>query len=681
MTSGKKVGVAAAVIAAGIMSCDSGPQNITDPDFGTINLDYMQSDADPKNDFFNFCNGTWVANNPVPSTETSWGSFNELRDRNNKVLKSILEESSNGSHDAGSPSQLIGDYFYTYMDQEARDTSGLKPIEFLFNSIDNMAGVEEAVSIIAEHHDYQIPSFFGVSVMQDLGDNTRHMTYVAQSGLSLPSKDYYIDEKHTSLRDEYLQHAVNTFALMGYEEVDAHAAAATVLEIETSLAAVSRGPVELRDIQSRYNLMPMDSLVALAPDFAWGDYFAARGLNDLQEVIVTEPDFLVRFNEMLNTVPLDDVKTYLKWKVIDETAGTLSSDFDDEQFAFYGTTLGGAKEKKEQWERALSSITNSAIAEALGRAFVEKNFSPEAKAKVDEMVTNLMAAFEDRLDQLDWMSDSTKMLAREKLNSFSRKLGYPETWTDYSDLNITRESYVLNYLDQRAFDTRRNLEKIDQPIDKSEWDMPPHMVNAYYNPLNNEIVFPAGIMQPPFFDPNAEDAINYGRMGMVIGHEFTHGFDDQGSQFNKDGLLANWWSESDFEEFENRTAKLKDHFNEFEALDGVFVNGELTLGENIADLGGLTLSYYAYQKSLESKERVNVHGYTPEQRFFIGFGQLWKINYTDEALRRQVETNPHSPGQYRVIGPLANMPEFWEAFNVQEGDEMRRSPDKVAKIW
>jgi len=406
-----------------------------------------------------------------------------------------------------------------------------------------------------------------------------------------------------------------------------------------------------------------------------------RGLAGQAELVASEPDFLMRFNAMLSEYPIEEIKTYLCWKVIDDMAGTLSTEFDDQDFAFYGTAISGLKKKKDQWERALNAITGSVIAEALGKAFVEKAFSPEDKARVNEMVDNLMAAFDDRLDGIDWMSDETKVLAREKLTSFNRKLGYPANWTDFSNLQIGRESYAANVMAARAFETKENLTKINEPIDKTEWGMPPHMVNAYYSPLANEIVFPAGIMQPPFFDPAAEDAINYGRMGMVIGHEFTHGFDDQGSQFNKDGLFTNWWTDADFTEFKSRTHKLVDHFNEFEALDGVYVNGELTLGENIADLGGLTLSYYAYQKSLEGKEREIVYGYTPEQRFFIGFAQLWKINYTDEAMKRQVETNPHSPGEFRVIGPLQNMPEFWEAFDVGEGEKMRRPADKVAKIW
>jgi predicted metalloendopeptidase len=377
----------------------------------------------------------------------------------------------------------------------------------------------------------------------------------------------------------------------------------------------------------------------------------------------------------------DELRTYLTWQLLDQVANALSSDFQMQNFSFYGSVMSGKKEMKPRWKRAIASLQGSALGEAVGHAFVDRAFSQESKDRVNVMVDNLMAAFAERLESADWLSESTIEAAKNKLANFTRKLGYPENWTDYSALDISRESYVQNYLNSRKFSVREELDKLGQPIDKTEWGMPPHMINAYYNPLYNEIVFPAGIMQPPFFDPEAEDAINYGRMGMIIGHEFSHGFDDQGSQFDATGLYSNWWTPEDFEEFGSRTSKLVTQFNGFEALPGLFVKGDLTLGENIADLAGLTLSYYAYQKSLEGKERTVVHGFTNEQRYFIGFAQIWKINYTDEAMRQQVETNPHSPGMYRVIGPLQNMSEFFEAFDVQEGDYMRLPADQVTKLW
>jgi putative endopeptidase len=398
-------------------------------------------------------------------------------------------------------------------------------------------------------------------------------------------------------------------------------------------------------------------------------------------VIISQTDFMAKMESMTTSVKVEDWKEYIRWHLLQSTSSKLTDKMEKQMFYFNNTILRGTKKMKPRWERAVNTMGNLAINEALGHAFVDRTFSEDSKKKVNEMLDNIKEAFKGRLDQLDWMSDETKKKALLKLESFVSKIGFPDSWTDYSSLKIRRESYVENFFACNDFTTKKNYAKIGKPIDRSEWLMAPHIVNAYYNPLWNEIVFPAGIMQPPFFDVTKEDAVNYARMGAVIGHEFTHGFDDQGAMFDHTGTMAEWWTAEDKTKFNERAKKLVDHFNEFEPLPGLNVIGELTLGENIADLGGLTVAYYAYKRSLVGKKENNINGFTSEQRFFISFAQIWRENMTDKAMKMQVMTNPHSPGMYRVIGPLSNMPEFFEAFDVKEGDKMRRPADKICKIW
>lgn len=661
---------------------DNDTEQATDqPSLVSIELSYMDTTVSPREDFYQFANGTWVKENPVPSTDASWGSFNELQNRNTKLLREILEEAANGEQASGSVNQLIGDYYYALMDSTTRDAAGIAPLQAELDRIANLASKDELGAQLAHMHLYGITPFFNLGVEQDLGDNTKTITYIGQGGMSLPSKDFYTAPDYEDIRVKFIDHVTKMFILAGHDEAAATAAAGTIMQIESQLASGAMGPVELRSIQTQYNKRGVDQFKGMVPSVNWDNYLSSMDLPALDSVVVTQLNFFPVLESSIANLSLDDIKTYLTWHLLDNTANALSSDFENQNFEFFGKALRGRQAMKVRWKRALSSMQGSALGEAVGHAFVDRAFTEDDKARVNEMVDNLMAAFEERLDQVDWMTDSTKLKAKEKLANFTRKLGYPDKWTDYSKLAITRDNYLQNYLNQRKFSVRKGLDKLGKPIDKAEWGMPPHMINAYYNPLFNEIVFPAGIMQPPFFDPNAEDAINYGRMGMIIGHEFSHGFDDQGCQFDANGLFSNWWTPQDAEEFASRTSKLVEQFNAFEALPDLFVNGELTLGENIADLAGLTLSYYAYQKSLEGKEKKEINGYTPEQRFFIGFAQIWKINYTDEAMKQQVNTNVHAPGMFRVLGPLANMPEFFEAFDVQEGDPMRQPADKIVSIW
>ncbi|HRE74224.1 MAG TPA: M13 family metallopeptidase [Flavobacteriales bacterium] len=650
---------------------------------GTIDFQDMDPKIDPRKDFYSFANGNWVRNNPVPATENRWSSFNILSDDNNRKLRAILEEAAAGKYPKGDHRQLIGDYYASFMDSAKRDKEGIAPIQTDLKKIDAIKSKKELAAVIAHHHNYGIHPLFDTGIDQDLKDINRHMAYISQSGLLLPNKDYYFksDSSSVKLRNNYIAHLSRMFVFLGYDKTKADKAAASVLDLETQLAEASMGPVEMRNIEAQYNKMSIADFKKSVPSFDWNKYFNDRGLAKADTIIVGQPAFFKRVEAMITSVSLDVWKDYLKIHFFEAASGKLSSEIEQEVFSFFSTQLRGTKKMKPRWERAINSIGWTAIGEALGHAFVDKHFKPESKLKVNEMVDNIMFVFRGRLDKLEWMSPVTKTKALEKLASFTRKLGYPDKWTDYSTLSITRESYFKNWMEQSKFKVTENTQKLGKPIDRSEWQMAPHIVNAYYNPTWNEIVFPAGIMQPPFFDPNAEDAVNYARMGAVIGHEFLHGFDDQGAQFDATGQFVNWWTSDDSLKFAARTNKLVEHFNSFEALPGIFVNGELTLGENIADLGGLTMSYYAYQRSLEGKERKKINGFTAEQRFFVAFAQVWKENHTESSMKLQVFTNPHSPGKYRVLGPLANMPEFFQAFNVKEGDPMRRAADKISLIW
>jgi putative endopeptidase len=438
---------------------------------------------------------------------------------------------------------------------------------------------------------------------------------------------------------------------------------------------------ELRDIASQYNKLPYLEFKKTNLNFDWDHYFATMNVKVPDSVIIGQPAFIQQFDRLVTNQKMPQIKAYLKWAIMNQTAALLTEESERIAFEFYGMTIRGQKQMKSPDKKAIDIINRSALAEALGRAFVEKAFSQEARAKVFKMVDDLIIAFETRIKQLVWMSEDTKTEAQRKLASFTRKLGFPEHWTDYSKLKINKKDYFGNVMNCRKFDFEKNIDRLYKPIDKTRWEMPPHIVNAYYNPLLNEIVFPAGILQPPFFDAKAEDAVNYARMGAVIGHELTHGFDDQGAQFTAEGLFKNWWNEDDFMQFQLRTAKLVNQYNAFQPVPGVFVNGKLTLGENIADFGGLTIAYHAYMHTLKGKKIEKVNGYTPEQRFFIAFAQIWKSNTTEKALRHQIDTDPHSPAKYRVNGSLANMPEFFAAFNIPKNKPMRLPDADIAIIW
>ncbi len=568
------------------------------------------------------------------------------------------------------------------MDSVKLNADGFSPLKPELEKISSLKSTEDLIKLIAHHHQIGIGSFFGMEIEQDARQNDKYAIYLGQSGLGLPDRDYYLteDQRSKTIREQYLMHVAKMFEMLGNEAVNAKKMAHTVLKLETQLASASMTLVERRDPEKQYNKITYDSLKLIYPNLKFDLYFTENGLKDFSELIVAQPLFFKESESLINKIPLEDWKTYLQWHLIHESASKLNSDFENENFHFFGEILTGQKKKKQRWERALNVI-NGALGEVLGQEFVKEAFSEESKKRVNSMVDNLFASFEKHIKDLDWMSDETKKQALVKLSKINRKLGFPDQWRDYSALNIERDSYVMNFFRGNEFEFKRNLAKMGKPIDKTEWLMPPQTVNAYYNPIKNEIVFPAGILQPPFFTPDADDAVNYGSMGAVIGHELTHGFDDEGNKFDADGNLKNWWTEEDHKNFFAKANKVINQFNHYEALDSLFVNGNLTLGENIADLGGVAISFDAYQHSMEGKEKNNIDGFSPEQRFFISYGQVWKNNSRPESLRQQILTNPHSPENFRVIGPLSNNAEFQKAFGCSEGEAMIRPDSLRARIW
>lgn len=637
----------------------------------------------PQDDFFAYVNGIWIRNNPIPATETRWGNFNVLNERGQKALRSICEESAAKGAPAGTEMQLIGDFYASGMDSAQIEKLAFAPLKPEFELINGLTDKKQLNAVLADLHLLQVPAGFGFFVSADQKSSNDNAPYMAQSGLGLPDRDYYTAPEMQALTEGYKAHLLAMFKLMGDDEATAQKNADMVFAFESKLADSSMTTVEQRDPDKLYNRMSQQAVQELVPSFVLATYFERMGTPAPGDVIVMQPAFMRQFEVMLQNQPIAAWKAYLRWQLVHSCAGKLHQAVVDEHFRFYGTVMSGQKKIQPRWKRVLTT-TEGALGEALGKVYVERNFSPEARNRVNEMVDNLMEAYKVRIGSRTWMSRETKISALKKLSTIMRKLGYPDKWRDYSGLKVTRDSYVRNFLNSNLFDSRFLLDRLNKPVDKTEWGMTPATINAYYNPTYNEIVFPAAIMQEPFFDPNADDAVNYGAMGAVIGHELTHGFDDEGSQYDEQGNLRDWWTPEDRKSFGLLTDKLVNQFNSFVAIDSLnlTVNGQLTLGENIADLGGLTISYYAYQRSLEGKPKpAKIDGLTGEQRFFISWGQAWRGHMRPKSLMNQVKTDPHSPNRFRVIGPLSNMKEFYEAFGVKPGDKMYRKPEDRAEIW
>ncbi len=638
----------------------------------------------PQDDFFQYINGGWIKQNPIPATESRWGNFNILAEQNLETQRKILETAAAITNEEGSASQKIGTFYKVAMDTVKLEKEGFKPVANLFDQTNNATNGKDFAKLVGEFHQQGISGFFSVYVGLDVKDNEKYVVWFSQSGLSLPDKDYYSkqDEKSKKIREEFKTHIKNMYLLYGRSEGDAVMASRLILDFETKLAQRSMSRVDKRNMENKYNKRALSQVFETYPNFDWNTYLETVGipLAPHDSVVVAHLDFFDNLNRLFTESDPMTFKLYMNWKVMQASSGYLNNKIGQESFRFYGSVLQGTKEQKPRWKRAVAS-SNSMVGELLAQEYVKVAFSAEAKVKVNEMVDNLKEAYRMRIQNLDWMSAVTKQKALEKLDAFNRKLGYPDQWKDYSELRIVEESYWEIYQRCSKFGYKRMVEKLGTTVDRTEWNMLPQTVNAYYSPTMNEIVFPAAIMQPPFFNPNADDAVNYGAIGAVIGHEFSHGFDDQGSKYDAKGNLNTWWTEDDRSKFEARTQLLVNQFNEFQPLDSVYVNGQLTLGENIADLAGLTVAYDAYMISLKNKPKSKIDGFTPEQRFFIGFAQVWRGHSRPEYVRNQVLTDPHSPQQYRVIGTLSNMPEFYQAFGVKKGNKMWREDSKRVKIW
>ncbi|HEY0006787.1 MAG TPA: M13 family metallopeptidase [Pyrinomonadaceae bacterium] len=647
----------------------------------TANLDQS---ADACQDFYQYANGGWLSRHPIPAAFATWGVGEVLEDQNREALRQILEAAArNRRAPRGSSEQKVGDFYASCMAAEKIEAEGLKPLAQELARVEQLKDMRGLSQELAHLHLAGVPALFLVGSKQDAKNSAEVIVEIWQGGLGLPEGEYYFkdDEKSREIRDKYAKHIARMFELMGDEPSLAEAAAQTVIRLEAKLAENWMPRVERRNPDKVYNRRTPAQLQSVYPNIDWSDYLPAVGLRQQTDINVGQPQFFAGLNRQLKDIPLADWKTYLRWHLLRAAATALSSKFVEEDFNFNGRVLTGTTEILPRWKRCVAA-TDNALGEALGEVYVKKAFPPEAKRRALLMVQNLVAALRDDLSTLGWMSDATRKQAIAKLDTFIKKIGYPDKWRDYSALKIDRHSYLGNRMAASIFENRRDLNKVGRPVDKSEWVMSPPTVNAYYNPRINEIVFPAGIMQPPFFSASYDDAVNYGAMGAVIGHEMTHGFDDQGRRFNSEGNLKDWWTEADAKNFQERAACIIKQFDSFEVEKGLKMNGKLVVGESIADLGGLVIAYAAFQKFLEGKPRPPViNGFTPEQRFFLGYAYSWATNVRPEFARLMVQTDPHPLPKFRVNASLSNFPAFAAAFQCKQGDPMARAAAERCQIW
>lgn len=653
-----------------------------------IKLENIDTAVRPQDDFFTYVNGGWINRTNIPADQGRWGSFNELREFNNDAVLKVLKKAGAdvNLYPEGTDQRKAADFFSIGMDSLAAERAGIEPIIPYIDRIGLIRDKNDIQAYLAEDVMTGGGAFFGISILSDLKNSKKVAVYLDAGGLGLPERDYYLktDEKSKETREKYKAHLASLFKLSDRRHDQADSWAAKVLAIETQLASSMLTKEQSRDPEIQYNPKTLAQLSKITPSINWQSYFEALKVNE-DTVIVTEPKYMAEFEKVVNTYSLEDIKTYLKSALLRGSAPFLNNAFVQESFDFNTKYLRGIDKMLPRWKRVLA-VTNGYLGEAIGKLYVDENFPPEAKAKALAMVDNIKRAFADRIKGLDWMSDSTKQMALQKLNTINVKIGYPEQWKDYSSLEIVKTpesaSYFTNAVNAARFQVEEDLAKLGKPVDKKEWIMTPQTVNAYYNPLFNEIVFPAGILQPPFYDYRADEAVNYGGIGSVTGHEISHGFDDKGSQFDANGNLKNWWTQSDLAKFQEKGKAYVEQFNKYEPLPGVFVQGEFTLGENIGDLGGLAVAFEALQLFYKENGKPGlIDGFTPEQRFFMSWGTIWRAKSRDETLRTQILTDPHSPAMYRANGPLTNFEPFYKAFNVVEGDKMYRPDSSRVKIW
>ena len=641
----------------------------------------LDTSVRPQDNFYRYVNGNWLKNHDIPDDKTAIGSFYDLRDKADDDVKAIIEElAAEESLTKGSDEQKVADIFRSYMDTEKRNNLAVKPIQPIFDAINNLNDKSELASFFGKYQAVGVGSPLAFYISVDAKDSNSYATHIWQSGLGLPDKDYYFNEteRFVALRAGYTAHIENMFKLAGL--ANGKEAAKTIMALETKLAKFHWTQVQSRDSEKRYNKYAVNKLNELTGAFDWSAYLAAQGVASQKDIIINQPDFVAGFGGIFAETSLEDWKTYLNFHSLSNFASYLSTDIDNENFDFYSKQLSGQQAQRPQWKRGVS-VVNSNLGEVIGKVYVARHFTPQAKARMSELVENLRASYGNSIDDLEWMSADTKKAAHVKLAAFTPKIGYPDRWEDYSALSIDADDLVGNILRSSRLSHDKEVVKLGGPIQKWEWGMTPQTVNAYYNPTVNEIVFPAAILQAPFFNMKADSAVNYGGIGAVIGHEMGHGFDDQGSKYDAEGNLRNWWTEQDLAEFANRTKALVEQYDEYHVFDDLAVNGKLTLGENIGDLSGVTIAYRAYKASLNGEEAPIIDGLTGDQRFFMGYAQIWRAKIVEKSARNRVATDPHSPAEFRALGSLSNINEFYKAFDVKEGDAMYIAPEKRVKIW
>ncbi|MBO6605502.1 M13 family metallopeptidase [Psychroserpens sp.] len=649
-----------------------------------IILENMDTSVKPQDDFYNYVNGSWMKTNTIPEDETRWGGFGVLRKSTRADVLEIMNTSKElGKYEEGTDQKKALLIFETALDSAARDAAGTKPLQPLLEAIDGISSIEEMQTVYATVMGVSAP-FAGIGASPDLNDSSTNVAWVFPGGTGL-QRDYYLDQddKSKKIREQYVAHVSRMLQYIDYSKEEADAAADKVLAMETQLVEPRLDKVAMRDARNYNNPTTLAELQEMCPAIDWNKMVGDLGITaEMEKLNVMQPKYMASLSEFLTSTSIEDIKILMDWSTVDNAAGYLSTEIEKANWEFYGQTLNGAKKMRPADERALGTVDGT-VGEAIGKLYVDAKFPPEAKEKAEKMIANVIKAFQNRIQKLDWMTDSTKIKAVEKLDKFTVKIAYPDEWEDYSKMQVKEgNSYAENMLAVGQWQMEKNLSEIGEPVDKSEWGMPPQMVNAYFNPLNNEIVFPAAILQPPFYNYTADEAVNYGGIGAVIGHEISHAFDDSGARFDGDGNLKNWWTEKDLEEFTKRGNALAEQYSAIEVLDSVNINGKFTLGENIGDLGGVLGAYDGLQLFFEENGRPDdIDGFTAEQRFFMSWATVWRTLTREDALRTQIKTDPHSPGIYRATQPLKNIDAFYEAFGIKEGDGMWLAPEDRVRIW
>jgi len=670
----------------GVVACKKDAKELAEVEkIPGIVLENMDTSVSPKDDFYNYVNGNWMKTNTIPDDQSRWGGFGVLRkSTRNDVLEIVKTAKELGTYEEGTDQKKALLLFETELDTEARNAAGLDPLKPMLAAIDGITSIADMQTIYAKTLGVDAP-FFGFQVFPDLNDSSINAPYISQGGLGLPDRDYYVltDEKSDERRQQYLDHITRMMQYIDYSEAEAKEAANMILAVETKLAEPQLDKTQSRDISNFNNPRTIAELTEMTPAVDWNKFISEMGVQQtLDTVYVLELKYMKELQNVLSTTSIDDIKTMMKWSTLNGQASNLTTELEKANWDFYSKTLRGTETQQPAEERAMDNVTGR-VGEAIGKLYVDAKFPPEAKEKAEKMIANVITAFKARISKLDWMSEETKTKAHQKLDKFTVKIAYPDEWKDYSDLMIEEgNGYAENLLALTDWNLKDNISDLGQPVDKKEWGMPPQMVNAYFNPFNNEIVFPAAILQPPFYNYTADEAVNYGGIGAVIGHEISHAFDDQGAQFDSDGNLINWWTEDDLIEFKKRGDALADQYSSIEVSDSLFINGRFTLGENIGDLGGLLGAYDGLQLFFEENGRPeDIDGFTAEQRFFMSWATVWRTLIRQDALETQIKTDPHSPGLSRAIQPLKNIDAFYDAFGVKEGDAMWLAPEKRVRIW